>query len=119
MSDCLFCNIVAGNIPAKKVYEDDEYLAFWDIAPKAPVHVLLIPKQHVVSLYHLDDSNTSLVQAMLSKAPEIAQSLGLDDGFRVIMNTGAGGGQEVDHIHLHILGDVRKATWSGFPVTDA
>lgn len=118
MSDCLFCKIVAGEIPSKKVYEDEDYLAFWDIAPKAPVHVLLIPKKHVQSLYHLDDSNTALVQGMISKAPEIARSMGLDDGFRCIVNTGDGGGQEVGHIHLHILGDVRKATWSGFPTSD-
>lgn len=119
MTDCLFCKIVEGSIPSKKVYEDDDFYAFWDIAPKAPVHVLLIPKQHVVSLYHLDDSNTQVVQQLLTKAPDIARDMGLAEGFRVIVNTGAGGGQEVDHIHLHILGDVRKATWSGFPVADA
>lgn len=115
MSDCLFCKIVAGDIPAKKVYEDENCLAFWDIAPKAPVHILLIPKQHVTSLYHLDKSNRDVVQSLLLKAPEIAKLMGLEDGFRLITNTGAGGGQEVDHLHLHILGDVRKATWSGFP----
>jgi histidine triad (HIT) family protein len=118
MSDCLFCKIVAGEIPSKKVYEDDDYLAFWDIAPKAPVHILLIPKKHVTSLYHLNDSNVGLVQGMISKAPEIAKLMKLDDGFRVVVNTGDGGGQEVGHIHFHILGDVRKATWSGFPLQD-
>ena len=116
MTDCLFCKIVDGAIPSKKVYEDDDYLAFWDIAPKAPVHVLLIPKVHVASLNHLDDSNTGLIQAMIAKAPQIAADMGLAEGFRVIINSGPGGGQEVDHIHFHILGDVRKATWSGFPV---
>lgn len=118
MSDCLFCKIIAGDIPAKKVYEDQDYLAFWDIAPKAPVHVLLIPKQHVSSLYHLDADNSAAVQGMIGKAPQIAKELGLADGFRLIANTGAGGGQEVDHLHFHILGDVRSATWSGFPTTD-
>ena len=118
MTDCLFCKIVAGDIPSKKVYEDDDYLAFWDIAPKAPVHVLLIPKQHVTSLNHLDDGNLSLVQAMIGKAPQIAAEMGLDEGFRVVINTGAGGGQEVDHLHFHILGDVRKSKWTGFPVID-
>lgn len=118
MSDCLFCKIVAGDIPSKKVYEDEDYLAFWDIAPKAPVHVLLIPKQHIVNLYHLDDSNSPVVQAMIAKAPEIAREMGLDEGFRVVINTGPGGGQEVDHIHFHIMGDVRKATWTGFPIAD-
>jgi histidine triad (HIT) family protein len=119
VSDCLFCKIIAGEIPSNKVYEDDSFLAFWDIAPKAPVHILLIPKQHIESLYHLNDSNTPMVQAMMAKAPEIAQQMGLDEGFRLVANTGAGGGQEVNHIHFHIMGDVRKATWSGFPVIDA
>lgn len=118
MSDCLFCKIVAGEIPSKKVYEDQDYFVFWDIAPKAPVHVLLIPKAHIVNLYQMDDGNRELIQAMMGKIPEIARDLGLDDGFRVVINTGPGGGQEVDHIHFHILGDVRKATWSGFPTTD-
>jgi len=118
MTDCLFCKIVAGDIPAEKVFEDENYLAFKDIAPKAPVHVLLIPKQHVTSLYHLDDSNEGLVQAMISKAPKIARELKMTSGFRLIANTGDGGGQEVDHLHFHILGDVRKATWSGFPTND-
>lgn len=115
MAGCLFCKLVAGDIPSKKVYEDDDYLAFWDIAPKAPVHVLLIPKQHIVSLYDLNEGNVELVQNMVSKAPMIAKEMGLDEGFRLVANTGPGGGQEVDHIHFHILGDVRKATWSGFP----
>ncbi len=118
MAECLFCKIVDGSIPSKKVYEDDDYLAFWDIAPKAPVHVLLIPKTHVASLNHMDDSNSGLIQAMIAKAPMIAREVGLADGFRVVINTGAGGGQEVDHIHFHILGDVRKATWTGFPIAD-
>ena len=114
MSDCLFCKIVSGDIPAKKVYEDDDYLAFWDIAPKAPVHILLIPKHHILNLYDLADGNLSVIQEMIGKAPEIAKEMGLTDGFRLITNTGLGGGQEVDHIHFHIMGDVRKATWSGF-----
>ena len=118
MTDCLFCKIVAGDIPSKKVFEDEDHYAFWDIAPKAPVHVLLIPKQHIVNLYQMDDSHQDLVQAMMVKAPKIAKEMGLDDGFRLVMNTGPGGGQEVDHIHAHILGDVRKATWQGFPTAD-
>lgn len=118
MPDCLFCKIVAGEIPAKKVYEDEDYLAFWDIAPKAPVHILLIPKLHVVNLYDLNETNIALVQGMLAKAPQIARQMGLDEGFRLVTNTGPGGGQEVDHLHFHILGDVRKATWSAFPATD-
>ena len=93
MSDCLFCKIIAGEIPSKTVYEDDLCFAFWDIAPKAPVHVLLIPKQHVTSLNHLDDSNLASVQAMIVKAPDIAREMGLNEGFRTIINTGVGGVQ--------------------------
>ena len=118
MTDCLFCKIVNGDIPAKKVFEDDDYLAFWDIAPKAPVHILLIPKLHIVNLYDLDGGNLAIVQGMIARAPQIAKQMGLESGFRLITNTGDGGGQEVGHIHFHILGDVRKATWSGFPMHD-
>ena len=88
MTDCLFCRIVAGEIPANKVYEDSQLIGFWDIAPKAPVHVLLIPKQHITSLYHMNDSNQGLIQAMIVAAPVLAQEMGLAEGFRLIANTG-------------------------------
>lgn len=104
MSDCIFCKIVAGEIPATKVYEDEYCLAFKDIAPKAPVHVLLIPKQHIVSLAEIGPEHQSLMAHMLLTLGKVAQQLGLEDGFRTIANTGPGGGQEVDHLHFHILG---------------
>jgi len=115
MSECLFCKIAAGDIPSNKVYEDDQIMAFWDIAPKAPVHVLVAPKEHITSLYHMDDSNQGLVQAMIVKAPEIARQLELQDGFRLIANTGESCGQTVHHLHFHILGNFIDSGDTGFP----
>jgi len=104
MTDCLFCKIIAGDIPSAKVYEDDFIFAFKDINPKADVHCLVIPKIHIQSLEHLTAEHQSLIAHMTLKLPEIARSQGLDDGFRTIINTGPGGGQEVGHLHFHILG---------------
>lgn len=104
MTDCLFCNIIAGNIPSTKVYEDDQIFVFKDINPKAEVHLLVIPKIHINSLDDLTDHHQELIAYMMLKLPELAQSQGLHDGFRTIINTGPGGGQEVGHLHLHILG---------------
>ncbi len=104
MTDCIFCKIIAGDIPSSKVYEDEKIIAFKDINPKASVHVLVIPKIHIDSLDHLDDNQQDLMGYMTLKLPEIARSQGLDNGFRTIINTGPGGGQEVGHIHFHILG---------------
>jgi len=104
MTDCLFCKILAGDIPSSKVYEDDEIFAFKDIYPKAEVHILVIPKIHVESLDHLTDEHQSLVAKLMLKLPELARLQGLDDGFRTIINTGPGGRQEVGHLHMHILG---------------
>ncbi len=104
MSDCIFCKIVAGDIPSSKVYEDDTLYVFKDINPKAAVHLLVIPKLHIARLDHADDSHAGLLAAMLLKLPELAQSQGLTNGFRTIINTGPGGGQEVDHLHIHLLG---------------
>ncbi len=115
MTDCLFCKIVAGDIPANKVYEDDQFLAFWDIAPKAPVHVLVIPKQHIDSLYDIDAANSAAVQGLILKAPEIAQQLELEQGFRLIANTGEACGQTVHHLHFHILGNFVDSGDTGFP----
>ncbi|WP_320825811.1 histidine triad nucleotide-binding protein [Reinekea sp.] len=115
MTDCLFCRIVAGEIPANKVYEDSQLIGFWDIAPQAPVHVLLIPKQHISSLYHMDDSNQGLIQAMIVAAPVLAKQLGLNDGFRLIANTGEACGQTVHHVHFHILGSFTDSGDTGFP----
>ncbi|MBE0439127.1 MAG: histidine triad nucleotide-binding protein [Gammaproteobacteria bacterium] len=104
MTDCIFCKIIAGDIPSSKVYEDDKIFAFKDINPKASVHVLVIPKTHIDSLDHLDHGQQDLMGYMTLKLPEIARSQGLNNGFRTIINTGPDGGQEVGHLHFHILG---------------
>lgn len=104
MSDCLFCKIVAGKIPAKKVYEDEDILAFNDINPVRPVHVLVIPKKHIASLATVSDEDTLVLGKLLAKANEIAVEQGSPDGFRAIINTGRVGQQEVPHLHLHIVG---------------
>ena len=104
MSDCLFCKIVEGKIPAQKVYEDDDMLAFKDIHPQRPVHVLLIPKKHITSLATAGAEDAAVLGKMLVKANEIATAQGSPNGFRVIINTGEVGQQEVPHLHMHIVG---------------
>lgn len=104
MSDCLFCKIVEGKIPAKKVFEDDDMLAFNDISPARPVHVLLIPKKHITSLATVTPEDALVLGKMLAKANQIASLQGSPDGFRVIINTGRVGQQEVPHLHIHIVG---------------
>jgi histidine triad (HIT) family protein len=104
MGDCIFCKIARGEIPSKKVYEDGEFFAFHDINPVAPVHFMLIPKLHVASLMEADDSHVALLGKMLLLAPKLAKEQGLNHGFRTVINTGKGGGQEVLHLHIHIIG---------------
>ena len=104
MSDCIFCKIVEGKIPAKKVYEDDDLLAFHDINPAAPVHILVIPKQHIESLNSCNESHATMLGKLFSRLGQIALEQGLNDGFRTVVNTGRVGGQEVYHLHAHILG---------------
>ena len=104
MSDCIFCKLVDGKIPAKKVYEDEDILAFNDISPARPVHVLVIPKKHITSLATADAEDTLVLGRILAKANEIAVSQGSPDGFRVIINTGRVGQQEVPHLQAHIVG---------------
>lgn len=104
MSDCLFCKIVQGEIPCTKVYEDDEVLAFHDINPVAPVHFMLIPKLHLASLADAENSHSALLGRMLLLAPKLAKEQGLDAGFRTVINTGRGGGQEIFHLHIHVIG---------------
>lgn len=104
MHDCLFCKIVRGEIPAKRVYEDDEILVFPDINPAAPVHLLVIPKVHVANLYDATPAHEKALGRMLSVAGELAREHGATDGFRAIMNNGRVGHQEVYHLHMHILG---------------
>ncbi len=104
MNDCVFCKIVRGEIPCTKVYEDDEVLAFHDINPVAPVHFMLIPKLHLASLADAENSHSTLLGRMLLLAPKLAKEQGLDAGFRTVINTGRGGGQEVFHLHIHVIG---------------
>ncbi|HYG54848.1 MAG TPA: histidine triad nucleotide-binding protein [Burkholderiales bacterium] len=106
MSDpsCVFCKIVAGQIPAKKVHEDDLVIAFHDIRPQAPVHILLIPKAHVATLYDAQGAHEPALGRMLALAGRLAREAGADDGFRSVINTGRVGHQEVYHVHMHVLG---------------
>src|SRR5271154_4372375 len=108
--DCLFCKIVAGTIPAKRVYEDDLCLCFADIHPQAPTHLLIIPKEHIASQAHCEASHPPLLGHLMATAATIARDSGLDGGYRVVINTGPDGGQTVDHLHLHLLGG-RAMTW--------
>lgn len=102
--DCIFCRIVAGELPCRKIHEDDELLAFHDIQPAAPVHFMIVPKEHIGSLVEVQARHQALLGRMLLLAPELARQQGLVHGFRTIINTGRGGGQEVMHLHIHILG---------------
>lgn len=102
--NCIFCRIVKGEIPSRKAYEDADMLAFHDIHPVAPVHVLLIPKLHLTSLAEAQDQHERVLGRILLLAPRIAREQGSDDGFRIIVNTGRIGRQEVQHLHLHLLG---------------
>jgi histidine triad (HIT) family protein len=102
--DCIFCRIVRGEIPGQRVYEDKDILAFHDIHPLAPVHFMIIPKQHVASLADCDSSHEALLGKILAAAPRLAREQGSSDGFRVIINTGRVGRQEVYHLHVHVIG---------------
>ena len=111
MSGCLFCRIVAGEIPSDLVAESDEWIAFRDINPQAPTHVLVVPRRHLATLDDLDDGDAPLAGALVSAAAEIARAEGLvEDGYRVVLNCGVGAGQSVFHIHLHLLGG-RRFRW--------
>ncbi|GDX88430.1 MAG: histidine triad nucleotide-binding protein [Nitrospiraceae bacterium] len=111
MSDCLFCKIVARTIPAPLVYEDDLVVAFDDINPQAPIHALVIPRKHVVSLAALQDSDAELLGRLLLVGSKIAKLKGIaESGYRVVVNTGSHGGQSVFHLHLHVLGG-RHLAW--------
>jgi len=109
-AECLFCKIVAGSIPAKRLYEDELSLAFADIHPQAPTHVLLVPKQHIASIAHADQAHTPLLGHLIAKAAYIAREAGLGKGYRLVINTGDDGGQTVDHLHVHLLGG-RHMNW--------
>lgn len=104
MKDCLFCKIVRGEIPCRKVYEDDDMLAFQDIAPQAPVHFMIVPKQHVDSLAVVGPEHERVLGRMMAMAGRLARDQGSPEGFRTIVNTGRIGRQDVYHLHIHILG---------------
>jgi histidine triad (HIT) family protein len=105
MTDCIFCKIIAGEIPSGKIYENDEMLAFHDITPQAPVHFLLIPKKHIRNLMEIEGDDVALIGRLLNKAQQLAKELGCEaNGARFVINAKNNGGQTVDHLHLHILG---------------
>lgn len=104
MEDCLFCKIVKGEIPSTKVYEDDEILAFNDIEPLAPIHILVVPKKHIASLAHMENGDEIIIGKIYKVINQIAEEKGFkQDGYRVIVNCGENGGQEVMHLHFHVL----------------
>ena len=102
--NCIFCKIARGQIPAKKIYDDDEVMAFHDIRPQAPVHFLLVPKAHIVSLYEATPEHQAVFGKMLTMTGRLAREAGASDGFRTIINNGRVGHQEVYHVHMHVLG---------------
>ena len=102
--DCLFCAIINGDIPSKKVYEDEKCYAFHDIAPQAAVHFLVVPKEHIASVDEVNEENSALVAHIFTVIPKIARELGLDGGYRVVTNIGENGCQSVKHLHFHVLG---------------
>lgn len=110
MQDCLFCKMVAGEIPVKKVYEDDMVLAFYDIDPQAPVHFLVIPKEHIASPAHITPENSAYVAHAYEVIAQLAKELGLENGYRVVTNCGKDGGQSVGHLHFHVLAK-RSLAW--------
>ena len=110
MTDCLFCKIVSGEISSSKVFENEEFLAFNDLDPKAPIHILVIPKKHFDNISDLSVSDEKLTAGLMSTASKIANQEKLSKGFRIVINTGLEGGQSVFHVHAHVLGG-RSLTW--------
>ncbi|HIR40926.1 MAG TPA: histidine triad nucleotide-binding protein [Candidatus Egerieicola pullicola] len=108
--DCLFCKIAAGEIPSKKAYEDEKVYAFYDIDPQAPVHILVIPKEHIQSVSQITPENQEIVGHIFTVIAKLAKELDLKDGYRVVSNVGEQGGQSVPHLHFHLLGG-RNLGW--------
>jgi histidine triad (HIT) family protein len=106
-ANCIFCKIVAGQIPSRKAYEDDELLVFHDIAPWAPVHLLVVPKEHITTMYDAHDGHAAMLGRMMALAPRLMRELGVNNGFRIVVNTGRDGMQEVQHVHMHVMGGPR------------
>jgi histidine triad (HIT) family protein len=111
MSDCIFCKIANGEIPGKKIFEDDEILAFHDVSPQAPLHFLVIPKRHIRNVMETEAADVALLGRLINKAQELAASLGCaEKGARFVINCKSDGGQTVDHLHIHVLGG-RPLAW--------
>ena len=108
--DCVFCKIAKGEIPSKKAYEDDRVLAFYDLEPQAPVHILIIPKEHIASAVEITPENSGIVAHIYEVAAKLAAEQHLDGGFRIVCNAGKDGGQTVPHLHFHLLGG-RSMKW--------
>ncbi len=108
--DCIFCKIAAGEIPSKKAYEDDKVLAFYDLEPQAPVHILIIPKVHITSAADITEENSGVVAHIFEVAAKLGKELGLVGGYRIVNNCGEDGGQSVKHLHFHLMGG-RQFTW--------
>lgn len=108
--DCIFCRIVSGELSSQKVFEDTDAVAFKDLNPQAPTHVLIVPKKHIASLSAVGDADVALLGHLQKLARDLAKLGGLDSGFRLVMNNGRGAGQTVDHLHYHLLGG-RRMTW--------
>ena len=108
--DCIFCKIAAGEIPSKKAYEDESVLAFYDLEPQAPVHILIIPKAHIASCAEITEENSAVVAHIFEVAAKLGKELGLDNGYRIVNNCGSDGGQTVHHLHFHLMGG-RRFGW--------
>ncbi len=117
MEDCIFCKIAAGEIPSQKVYEDETVLAFKDLDPQAPVHVLLIPKEHIASAAELTPENSAVVAHIFETTARLSKELGLTNGFRIVNNCGRDGMQSVQHLHFHLLGG-KTMGWPPYPPED-
>lgn len=107
--DCIFCKIIDGSIPSKKAYEDDQILAFYDINPQAPVHILVIPKAHIPSVDFITEENSGTAAYIFEKIPQIAKEAGITNGYRIISNCGEDAAQSVKHLHFHILGGAKMS----------
>lgn len=110
MKDCLFCKIIDGHIPSDLIYEDEKVIAFKDINPQAPVHFLVVPKEHIKSLDDIDENHKNIMGHIIYVASKLARENGLENGYRIVNNVGKQGGQTVDHIHFHVLGK-RDMQW--------
>ena len=108
--DCIFCKIIDQQIPSKKAYEDDKVLAFYDLEPQAPVHILIIPKEHIASAAEITEQNSAVISHIFEVAAKLGKELGLENGYRIVNNCGADGGQTVHHLHFHFMGG-RKFGW--------